>query len=138
MAGAKATRCPAWAAAIASAVARGFAGARWAEQHDVAGLGKPATGFQSGDLSAVDGGLGGEVEVGDRLDRREPGIPDALTCTRFRTGIRFHRQDRTQVVLQRPADVAALFGQPVVVLGDARSLEQAGLMCDELVGVTGR
>jgi hypothetical protein len=91
---------------------------------------------QAGDLGAVDGGLGGEVEVGDRLDRGETGIPDALAGTGFSAGIGFHCQHGGQIVLQRPAGGAALFGQPGVVHGDARRLQQSGLMSDELVGLT--
>ncbi|GFG62554.1 hypothetical protein MKUB_00440 [Mycobacterium kubicae] len=86
-----------------------FTGARRAEQHDVAGFGQPAAGFQAGDLGAVDAGLGGEVEVGDRLDRWESGIPDALTGTGFSTGIGLHCQDGAEVVLQRPVRFTALF-----------------------------
>jgi hypothetical protein len=43
-------------------------------QYDIAGFGKPAAGFQAGDLGAIDVGLGREVEVGDRLDRRQSRI----------------------------------------------------------------
>ena len=114
-----------------------LAGAGWAEQDDVAGFGEPAATFQSGDLSPVDGRLGGEVEVGDRLDRREPGIPDTLACSGFGAGIGFHRQYRSQVVLQRPVRSAALLGQPLVMPGDPRGLQQSGLVGDQLVHLTG-
>ena len=114
----------------------GFAGARRAEQDDVAGLGQPATGLQAGDLGSVDAGLGGEVEVGDRLDRREPGIADALTGTGFRASIGLHRQHGGQVILQRPVSFPALFSQPVIVRSNARCLQQSGLMRDELVDLT--
>lgn len=113
----------------------GFAGARWAEQDDVAGLGQPAAGLQSGDLSPVDAGLGGEVEVADRLDRGEPGIADTLTGTGFGAGVGLHRQHSGQVVLQRPACGPTLFGQSVVMRCNPRSLQQAGLVGDELVGL---
>lgn len=71
-----------------------------AEQHDVAGFGEPAAGFQAGDLSPIDGGLGGEVEMGDRLDRRVTRIADALAGTGFSAGIGLHRQDGTEIVFQ--------------------------------------
>jgi hypothetical protein len=54
----------------------GFAGARRAEQHDVAGLGEEAPGRECGDLLA-DRGLCIPVELLDRLPRGEPGGADA-------------------------------------------------------------
>ena len=62
-------------------------------------------------------------------------MADALAGTGFGAGIGFHGEYGTEVVLQCPACVAALFCQPVVVLGDARRLENAGLVGDEFVGV---
>ena len=97
-----------------------FPGARWSQQDDVAGFGQPAAAFQAGDLGAVEGWLGGEVEVGDGLDRREPGIPDPLAGSGFGAGIGFHRQHSAQVVLQRSPCSSPLFGQPGVVGGDPR------------------
>lgn len=78
----------------------GFAGARRAEQHNIAGLGQPSAGFQAGDLSAVHSGVGGEVEIGDRLDCRETRIADTLAGTGFRASVGFHGQHRTEVFLQ--------------------------------------
>jgi hypothetical protein len=93
----------------------GLTRAGWAEEHDVAGFGEPAAGFQSGDLGAVEGGLGGEVEVGDRLDRREPGVSDALAGTGFGACFALSPTGRTgprrELVVARL--VAVCFGDPI-------------------------
>jgi hypothetical protein len=94
-----------------------------AEQDDVAGFGEPAAALGAGDLGAVESGLGGEVDAGDRLGRRESGIADALACSGFGAGIGFHCQHRGQVVLKRPRRITALFGQAGVVSGRADRLD---------------
>lgn len=67
------------------------------------GFGQPAAGFQPCDLCAVEGGSGAQVEVGDRLNRRESRVSDALAGTGFCAGVGLHRQNRAEVVLEGPA-----------------------------------
>lgn len=107
------------------------------EEDDVACFGKPATGFEAGDVGMVHCRLGGEIEIGDRLDRRESRGSNTKAGTRFGAGIGFHRQHGGQIVLQRPLRGPALLGDPGIVLGDPRCFEEPGLMGDQLVGIGG-
>ncbi len=71
----------------------GLAGARRAEQHDVAGLGQKRPRGQSGDLVS-DGGLGVEVEILQRLGCTESRCSDPQSGPGGVTGTYFAFEDR--------------------------------------------
>lgn len=103
----------------------GLAGAGRAEQDDVAGLGQePPTG-QRGDL-VPDGGLSVEVEVVESFAGAEPGVPDPLVRAGGVTGRHLPFQDGGQVVLERPAGIPSLVGQPAGGLQDPGRLQRTG------------
>ena len=95
-----------------------------------------AAGGQGGDLGAH-AGLGVEVEVLHRLDRREPGRPDAQLGAGGVAGRYFALEDCGEVVLVGPAGVAGLVGQPGGGLGDPGRLQRGGQVVDVLDRVGG-
>ncbi len=97
----------------------GFSGPGWSEQHDVAGLGEKTTGGQHGEL-LPDRRLGIEVEVVEGF----AGIESCGTDAQFGAGGvasgDFPFKDGGEIVLERPAGIAGLIGQPDGDVGDAR------------------
>jgi hypothetical protein len=57
-------------------------------------------------------------------DEMLSGIPNPLAGSSFCAGVGFYGQHRTEMLLQRPVRRPALFGQPMVMRGDPRCLQQ--------------
>jgi hypothetical protein len=109
-------------------------GARWAEQHNVAGLGEERSGRARDNLLA-DGGLVVPVEIVEGLVGGEPGPTDALRgAGRVACGdLAFEHCG--EVVLVCPAGVACLVSEPMCGLDDAGRFQRGGQVVDLFDGV---
>jgi len=116
-----------------------LSGSRGAEEHDVAGLGEESAGGQGPDL-LTGCWLGVEVEVLQRLGRRESGCADPQLGARGVAGTDFTFEDCSEVVLMGPARITGLVGQPGGDLGDSWCLQRGreiGDLFDRFVARSG-
>ena len=109
----------------------GFAGAGWAEQHDVAGLGEERAGCERGDL-LTDSGLVVPVEVVEGLAGREPGPTDPLRGPGRVASGDLAFEHGGEVVLMGPAGITGLVGEPGSGFSDPRCFQRGGEVVDLL------